>query len=339
MTLDGTPGLSDMFANNLATYCVLRSRLDRDDLVEEEVACAYRASHRTAMERGCATRGIYPAFPSTGGERGEERISFNGTAGKESKNLPISQPEHWPKGSTKGPPNRINNILHGNDPTRCGGDLTPHYETYSSSEQQPSRIGTRNIISQSTSAATGWSGEQQRHIYEKDSSVSPYSCRASVRGHGKCNVYEKETDRGGGWRQPPHSGYRPPGSTTVRGNTDISTSFQTAAEVYGASNPVLSSTERNNNVCGTNSPPPSDRLPNSSVVSVDLALKYHGGLAIPLELPAVVEFANRVVQEVVGVVRASRLLREIKWMTKVAIAKKTNFVQLFRVLLYLRRQT
>ncbi len=69
------------------------------------------------------------------------------------------------------------------------------------------------------------------------------------------------------------------------------------------------------------------------LVSVDLALKYHGGLAIPLELPAVAEFANRVVQEVVGVVRASRLLREIKWMTKVAIAKKTNFVQLFRVLL------
>ncbi len=60
MTLDGTPGPSDMFANNLATYCVLRSRLDRDDLVEEEVACAYRVSHRTAVERGCATRGIYP---------------------------------------------------------------------------------------------------------------------------------------------------------------------------------------------------------------------------------------------------------------------------------------
>ncbi len=102
-------------------------------------------------------------------------------------------------------------------------------------------------------------------MYEKDSSVSPYSSRASVRGHGKCNIHEKETDRGGGRRQPPHSGYRPPGSTTVRRNTDISTSFQTAAEVYGESNPTLSSTERNNNVRDTNSPPPSDRLPNSSV--------------------------------------------------------------------------
>ncbi len=62
MTLDGTPCLSDMCADSLATYCVLRSRLDRDDLVEEEVACAYRASHRTAVERGCVTRGTYPGL-------------------------------------------------------------------------------------------------------------------------------------------------------------------------------------------------------------------------------------------------------------------------------------
>ncbi len=82
-----------------------------------------------------------------------------------------------------------------------------------------------------------------------------------MRGHGKCNRNEPETSRGG-WRQP-HSGYRPPDNTTVRGNTGISASFQTAAEVYGEANPTFSSTEKNN-AHGTNSPP-SDRLPNSSV--------------------------------------------------------------------------
>ncbi len=54
MALDGTPDLSDTFAKKLATYCVLRSRLDRDDLVEEEIACAYRFAHRAAVERDCA---------------------------------------------------------------------------------------------------------------------------------------------------------------------------------------------------------------------------------------------------------------------------------------------
>ncbi len=55
MAFDGTPNLSDTFDKELATYCVLRSRLDRDDLVEEEVACTYRFVHRAAVERDCAT--------------------------------------------------------------------------------------------------------------------------------------------------------------------------------------------------------------------------------------------------------------------------------------------
>ncbi len=59
MALDGTPDLSDMFAKKLASYCVLRSRLDRDDLVEEDVACAYRFAHRAAVERDRAAGGNY----------------------------------------------------------------------------------------------------------------------------------------------------------------------------------------------------------------------------------------------------------------------------------------
>ncbi len=68
-------------------------------------------------------------------------------------------------------------------------------------------------------------------------------------------------------------------------------------------------------------------------VFVDPALRHHGGLAMPLELPAVAEFTNRAVQEVMEGGRLSRLLRETKWTMKEAIAKKTNSVQLFRVLL------
>ncbi len=87
-----------------------------------------------------------------------------------------------------------------------------------------------------------------------------------MRGYGKCNRNEPETARGGGggWHQP-HSGYRPPADST-RGNTAISSSFQTAAEVYGDTNPKFpSSTEKNNAAHGSHSPPPSGRLPNSSV--------------------------------------------------------------------------
>ncbi len=66
-----------------------------------------------------------------GGEGGKEITSFN-TTGKGSKTLSISQPEPWPKGPTK-EPRRINDYLHGNDPTCCG-DSTWHYET----DQPPS---------------------------------------------------------------------------------------------------------------------------------------------------------------------------------------------------------